>query len=315
MASIMALMSNYAPCEPIAGPREWAPTATLPPEITSRLLADIDVIARRMTRRIAAELALPAQFRSIGYLRSVTVACRDALRTLVRLLRDGRGLRTADLQRLARWVRQQAEMGVPLEVLLAAYRLAARVVWRELIGESAGLDALPPPPSSRSPDRCSSTSTRSAAQSVRLPGDPRAADAPSRPRPRPHPPEARRRRRRPRAPPSRRRQRARPSAPLPRPRLLDRDRGGRGAISRPRCGRPACSSSATNRERGSRWSQVATVLPGSSTTLSVPSPIQPQCAGGSARSPQRWRTSPRGRAGRARRCRWGPAWSPPPGPG
>ncbi len=140
----MATMSNYAPSEPIPGPREWAPTATLPPEITSRLLADIDVIARRMTRRIASELALPSQFRSIGYLRSVTVACRDALRTLVRLLRDGRGLRTADLQRLGSMGAQQAEMGVPLEVLLAAYRLAARVVWRELIGKSAGLDRLPP---------------------------------------------------------------------------------------------------------------------------------------------------------------------------
>ena len=118
-----------------------------------------------MTRRIASELALPAQFRSIGYLRSVTSACRDALRTLVRLLRDGRGLRTADLQRLGSMGAQQAEMGVPLEVLLAAYRLAARVVWRELIGESAGLD-MPArgPRSSRSPGRCSSTSTRSAAR-------------------------------------------------------------------------------------------------------------------------------------------------------
>ncbi len=139
----MATMSNYAPTEPIPAPSEWAATATLPPEITSRLLGDIDVISRRMTRRIASELALPAQFRSIGYLRSVTSACRDALRTLVRLLRDGRGLRTADLQRLGSMGAQQAEMGVPLEVLLAAYRLAARVVWRELIGESAGLDSLP----------------------------------------------------------------------------------------------------------------------------------------------------------------------------
>lgn len=139
----MATMSNDVRGELGGAPRDWAPTATLPPEITSRLLADVDLISRRMTRRIASELALPAQFRSIGYLRSVTIACRDALRTLVRLLRDGRGLRTADLQRLGSMGAQQAEMGVPLEVLLAAYRLAARVVWRELIGESAGLDLLP----------------------------------------------------------------------------------------------------------------------------------------------------------------------------
>jgi hypothetical protein len=139
----MDIMANFTPPESAAGPREWAATATLPSEITSRLLADVDIISRRMTRRIASELALPAQFRTIGYLRSVTGACRDALRTLVRLLRDGRGLRTADLQRLGSMGAQQAEMGVPLEVLLAAYRLAARVVWRELIGESAGLDELP----------------------------------------------------------------------------------------------------------------------------------------------------------------------------
>jgi hypothetical protein len=139
----MAAMSKIAPVQPPLAGERWATTATLPPEITAHLLAEVDVIARRMTRRIAAEINLPAQFRSIGYLRLVTSACRDALRTLVRLLRDGRGLRTADLQRLGNMGAQQAEMGVPLEVLLAAYRLAARVVWRELIGESAGLEALP----------------------------------------------------------------------------------------------------------------------------------------------------------------------------
>lgn len=113
MASIMATMSNNSAIQPVASPPEWAATATLPPEITSRLLAEVEVIAGRMTRRIAAEIALPAQFRSIGYLRTVTSACRDALRTLVRLLRDGRGLRTADLQRLGSMGAQQAEMGCP----------------------------------------------------------------------------------------------------------------------------------------------------------------------------------------------------------
>lgn len=139
----MAPMANIDPVEAGLTGNTWAATATLPPEVTARLLAEVDVIARRMTRRIAAEISLPAQFRSIGYLRLVTAACRDALRTLVRLLRDGRGLRTADLQRLGSMGAQQAEMGVPLEVLLAAYRLAARVVWRELIGESSGLEHLP----------------------------------------------------------------------------------------------------------------------------------------------------------------------------
>jgi hypothetical protein len=136
-------MSNAEPLARRLSREQWAATATLPPEVTERLLTEVDVIARRMTRRIASEITLPAQFRTVGYLRLVTAACRDALRTLVRLLRDGRGLRSADLQRLGSMGAQQAEMGVPLEVLLAAYRLAARVVWRELIGESAGLEDLP----------------------------------------------------------------------------------------------------------------------------------------------------------------------------
>lgn len=139
----MARVEKSVAENPVSQPDGWAATATLPPEVTARLLADVDIIARRMTRRIAAELVLPAQFRSIGYLRSVTGACRDALRTLVRLLHDGRGLRTADLQRLGSMGAQQAEMGVPLEVLLAAYRLAARVVWREMIGNPAVLENLP----------------------------------------------------------------------------------------------------------------------------------------------------------------------------
>lgn len=139
----MATMSKAAALGPRSTRDEWAATATLPPEVTARLLTEVDVIARRMTRRIAGEITLPAQFHTVSYLRLVTEACRDALRTLVRLLRDGRGLRTADLQRLGSMGAQQAEMGVPLEVLLAAYRLAARVVWRELIGESSGLENLP----------------------------------------------------------------------------------------------------------------------------------------------------------------------------
>ena len=141
--SIMATMSKTAALVVRPTRDQWAATATLPPEVTARLLTEVDVIARRMTRRIAAEITLPAQFHTVGYLRLVTEACRDALRTLVRLLRDGRGLRTADLQRLGSMGAQQAEMGVPLEVLLAAYRLAARVVWRELIGESSDLESLP----------------------------------------------------------------------------------------------------------------------------------------------------------------------------
>lgn len=139
----MARMAQRSPLSTARAPVIQAGRAILPDAVTAHLLAEVDTVASLMTRRIASEISLPAQFRSIGYLRLVMSACRDALRTLVRLLRDGRGLRSADLQRLGSMGAQQAEMGVPLEVLLAAYRLAARVVWREVIGEAAGLEELP----------------------------------------------------------------------------------------------------------------------------------------------------------------------------
>ena len=254
---------------------DWAAAATLPPEITARLLADVDVIARRMTRRIAAEIALPAQFRTIGYLRTVTGACRDALRTLVRLLRDGRGLRTADLQRLGSMGAQQAEMGVPARG--AARRLPARGP-----GGVAGADrrvgaarrACPghrhrgDRPGARVPRRDQRRGR------LRLPGDPRAADAPARPRPRPHPPAPGRRRRQRGAAPARRRQRPRPAPPylvLACAVGIDDGRAARSsaalrAARRAPRRRPA-------RHAGSRWSRRAS---------------------GAGRAP---------RGGRARRCR------------
>jgi hypothetical protein len=119
--------------------------ATLPPEITGRLLAEVDGIAERMTRHIAGGITLSdPRFRQLSYLRLITRACRDAVRTLVRLLNDGRGLRAGDLDRLGSMGAQQAELGVPLETVFSAYRVAAKVVWQEVIGEAALRDEIPP---------------------------------------------------------------------------------------------------------------------------------------------------------------------------
>src|SRR5437588_4743874 len=98
-----------------------------------------------MTRHIVDGISLPdGRFQKPGYLRTVTVACRDAVRTLVRLLHDGRGLRPGDLDRLGSMGAAQAEMGVPLEVVFSAYRVAAKVVWQEVIGQPALLNEVAP---------------------------------------------------------------------------------------------------------------------------------------------------------------------------
>jgi hypothetical protein len=121
-----------------------APAAPLPPEITERLLGRVDRMADILARRLAAEIQLPAGFRSQAYLRSVVRACRDGVGALVLQLHDQRRHHTAELARLGRAGERQAEMGVPLEVLLSAYRLAARVVWQEVIGEASRVRELEP---------------------------------------------------------------------------------------------------------------------------------------------------------------------------
>jgi hypothetical protein len=101
-------------------------------------------MADTLARRLAAEIQLPAEFRSRAYLRSVVQACRDGIRALLLQLHDHRRHHTAELSRLGRAGERQAEMGVPLEVLLSAYRLAARVVWHEVIGEAGRVRELEP---------------------------------------------------------------------------------------------------------------------------------------------------------------------------
>jgi len=118
--------------------------ARLPAEVSERLLAEADAIARRMTRRLADDIPLPGEFRRVPYLRMVMRACRDALRALLRQLHDGRRAHPAELAALSVAGSQQAELGVPLEVLLSGYRLAAKVVWREVLAEAVRLGELEP---------------------------------------------------------------------------------------------------------------------------------------------------------------------------
>jgi len=120
------------------------PTHQLPPELTAGLLDKVDEMAGGLARRLAGEIQLPPEFRSVAYLRSVLQACRDGIRALLLQLHEGRPQQGAELARLGRAGERQAEMGVPLEVLLSAYRLAARVVWHEVVGEAGRRAELEP---------------------------------------------------------------------------------------------------------------------------------------------------------------------------
>ena len=116
----------------------------LPQELTERLLARVDRMAGGLARRLAEQIELPGEFRNPRYLRSVVQACRDGLRALLLQLHHGGRQQPAELVRLGRAGERQAELGIPLEVLLSAYRLAARVVWQEVIGEAARVGELEP---------------------------------------------------------------------------------------------------------------------------------------------------------------------------
>src|ERR1039457_7588756 len=89
-------------------------SANLPSAVTARLLADADAIAGRMARRISSEIVFPGRLNTVGYLRSIVSACRDALRVLVRRLHDGRGPRLGDLDRLAQMGARPADLEGPL---------------------------------------------------------------------------------------------------------------------------------------------------------------------------------------------------------
>ena len=121
-----------------------APAPALPPALTQALLDDRRAIAHRLARRLASEIALPPEFRRPSYLRSVVAASRDGLEALLRQLHDGRPPHAAQLERLGLAGARQAELGVPLEVLLSGYRLAAKVVWRDVIDRATRTGELPP---------------------------------------------------------------------------------------------------------------------------------------------------------------------------
>lgn len=116
----------------------------LPAEVSATLLASSDTIARRLARRLSEELELPPEFSRIRYLRAIVAACRDGLHALLRQLHDGRKAHPAELATLGLAGAQQAELGVPLEVLLRGYRLAAKVVWREVVDAGTRMGGLSP---------------------------------------------------------------------------------------------------------------------------------------------------------------------------
>ena len=116
----------------------------LPAEVSATLLAGSDQIARRLARRLSEELELPPEFSRMRYLRAIVAACRDGLHALLRQLHDGRKAHPAELATLGLAGAQQAELGVPLEVLLRGYRLAAKVVWREVVDAGTRMGGLSP---------------------------------------------------------------------------------------------------------------------------------------------------------------------------
>ena len=116
---------------------------TLPEAASLRLAGSSEAIASQVARRIATEITLPGHA-SLHTLKTVVMACRDGTRVLIQRLESGRGPRPGDLDHLAQLGALQAEEGVPLEILLASYRIAARVVWEQVVRVLAQEVVMPP---------------------------------------------------------------------------------------------------------------------------------------------------------------------------
>ncbi|MFB4276630.1 MULTISPECIES: PucR family transcriptional regulator [unclassified Nonomuraea] len=89
-------------------------------------------LARRLVRGFAEQIPLYRRLPKEALDGDITAITEHNLRLISRVIRDRRPPARADLAPLRESAARRAQEGVPLEALLAAYHLGARMVWEEL---------------------------------------------------------------------------------------------------------------------------------------------------------------------------------------
>ncbi|HWA67604.1 MAG TPA: helix-turn-helix domain-containing protein [Mycobacteriales bacterium] len=120
----------------------------LAPEIVAGLHAQLPTVAARTWEAIVAEVAEYAEPQRGEIGANITRAVELALGTFLRLVESGAGLEaggpiSAALEGAYALGRGEARSGRTMNALLAAYRVGARVAWREW-GALAVVDGVPP---------------------------------------------------------------------------------------------------------------------------------------------------------------------------
>ena len=107
--------------------------------IVEGLVARMDEVVERCSEAIWE--TIPSYRRAGDDLRrQVNDAVRENVSTLAQVLRDGREATAHELDPIERVGARRAESGIPLEDLLAAYRMVARVCWDVLAEECRNYD-------------------------------------------------------------------------------------------------------------------------------------------------------------------------------
>ena len=130
----MSQMTNQRDTEPWHG---------LPPEVADAIEPELPAATRAILEAIADEVPEYARPLEGAFGRGVRVGVDEALRQFLALIRDPRSGREPGREVYVGLGRGELRQGRTLDSLQAAYRVGARVAWRQLAaaGRRAGLDA------------------------------------------------------------------------------------------------------------------------------------------------------------------------------
>lgn len=122
---------------PRAGGRDrrgYSDTPSVSPIIIQSLRSRVDRVARRMAIEMARTIPIAEGVGAGSAFGSeVLAACRDGVGTLLSLWAESRPPSQAELQQLSRFGGRMASTGVPLDAILRGYRVAALVIWQQVI--------------------------------------------------------------------------------------------------------------------------------------------------------------------------------------